>query len=272
MKHVRFYVLVGLLVLLLTAIPFPALVNPPELRKPQSPVPENPDEAVREETIYRDDRHTVSAHGDVLIIRNRKTGERYRMDAEGDRVAEVQRIRNKAAEETPLLGTELADGLKLTGASRIHIVQTAPTVKLVAVYPHPHSSEDKIIIDKTSNTLFFYQRGEPAKQYRVATGKQPEYTPEGTFSIVKKTPLPWGNGPETIYGPRWMGLAVPCEKDRRRAHDARAPRGDKYGIHGTNEPESIGTYASGGCIRLKNEDIVELYELVEVGTTVQIIP
>ena len=44
--------------------------------------------------------------------------------------------------------------------------------------------------------------------------------------------------------------------------------GGKYAIHGTNRPESIGTYASYGCIRMFNEDVVDLFDRVKVGTEV----
>ena len=44
--------------------------------------------------------------------------------------------------------------------------------------------------------------------------------------------------------------------------------GDKYAIHGTNRPASIGTYASAGCIRMMNEDVLDLFERVNVGTPV----
>ena len=47
---------------------------------------------------------------------------------------------------------------------------------------------------------------------------------------------------------------------------------DEYAIHGTNRPSSIGTYASYGCIRMLNEDIVHLYEQVNVGTRVVVVP
>ena len=47
---------------------------------------------------------------------------------------------------------------------------------------------------------------------------------------------------------------------------------DQYAIHGTNRPRSIGTYASYGCIRMRNEDIVELYGHVGVGTRVVVVP
>jgi len=47
---------------------------------------------------------------------------------------------------------------------------------------------------------------------------------------------------------------------------------DEYAIHGTNRPSSIGTYASYGCIRMLNEDIVHLYDQVSVGTRVVVVP
>ncbi|MFC7052320.1 L,D-transpeptidase [Hansschlegelia quercus] len=47
---------------------------------------------------------------------------------------------------------------------------------------------------------------------------------------------------------------------------------DQYAIHGTNRPNSIGTYASYGCIRMRNEDIVDLFEKVRVGARVTVVP
>ncbi|WP_054692289.1 L,D-transpeptidase family protein [Syntrophomonas palmitatica] len=62
----------------------------------------------------------------------------------------------------------------------------------------------------------------------------------------------WGNG----FGTRWMGLNVPW---------------GIFGIHGTNKPYSIGSYASHGCIRMFNRQVEELYPLVPWGTTVRIV-
>jgi hypothetical protein len=50
----------------------------------------------------------------------------------------------------------------------------------------------------------------------------------------------------------------------------RLEMGDGYGIHGTDQPESVGRSVSHGCVRLRNEDIAKLYEMVEVGTPVYI--
>ena len=75
-------------------------------------------------------------------------------------------------------------------------------------------------------------------------------TPLGTFKIIEKAK--WGGG----FGSRWMGLDVPW---------------GKYGIHGTNKPGSIGFNASAGCIRMRNKDVEELYNIVDYNTTVAIV-
>jgi len=56
-------------------------------------------------------------------------------------------------------------------------------------------------------------------------------------------------------GSRWLGLSIP---------------GGRYGIHGTNNPASIGGYVSNGCIRMHNRDIEEIFPRVEIGTPVEI--
>lgn len=104
-----------------------------------------------------------------------------------------------------------------------------------------------IVINKSERKLTLYKDGEVFKQYPVALGKPSTPTPVGEWKIVSKGI--WGGG----FGTRWMGLNVPW---------------GKYGIHGTNKPGSIGTYASGGCIRMFNKDVEELYPQVPMGTTV----
>lgn len=125
----------------------------------------------------------------------------------------------------------------------------------------------RIVIDKSENNLRLYQDGRLYKTYRVATGKDPAQTPEGRFSIVFKTVNPsWtnprtqefipGGKPNNPLGSRWLGLSV--------------GGGREYGIHGTNQPWSIGTHVSLGCVRMHNRDVEELYRLVPLGTQVTI--
>lgn len=107
-----------------------------------------------------------------------------------------------------------------------------------------------IEVDKKQLSVIDSKTNKTIKNYIVATGKSDFLTPLGTFRIVEKAR--WGEG----FGSRWLGLNVPW---------------GKYGIHGTNNPGSIGYNASAGCVRMRNKDVEELYDLVEQNTTVTII-
>lgn len=109
----------------------------------------------------------------------------------------------------------------------------------------------RIVINVKNHTLTLYKNNSPFKTYPVAVGKASSPTPKGTFKIINKAINPGGP-----FGARWLGL--------------NAPYGD-YGIHGTNNPSSIGKNISNGCIRMFNKDVIELNSLVPIGTVVQII-
>jgi hypothetical protein len=120
----------------------------------------------------------------------------------------------------------------------------------------------KIEVNKKTNYLYLYENGKVIKTYRVATGKTKELTPEGTFPLVVKINGPsWKDvppGPNNPLGPRWNGISVNGDNGR------------SYGIHGTNQPNSIGTNASAGCIRMLNNQVIELYNLIYEGVPVWI--
>lgn len=124
-----------------------------------------------------------------------------------------------------------------------------------------------IIINKSNNNLYHLKGNEIIKRYPVATGKTPEHTPEGKFTIVTKYINPaWGGA--GIYKPirggaannplgkRWMGLSI--------------KGGGSYGIHGNSDQDSIGKYVTLGCVRMFNEDVESLYQLIDYGTPVWI--
>ncbi|MCM8711306.1 L,D-transpeptidase family protein [Clostridium sp. SYSU_GA19001] len=108
-----------------------------------------------------------------------------------------------------------------------------------------------ILIDLNEQSLYLIDKNKNSivKTYSIASGKPSSPSPIGTWTIISKGK--WGEG----FGTRWMGLNVPW---------------GKYGIHGTNRPSSVGSYASHGCIRMFNKDVEELYSLVGYGTTVVI--
>ena len=124
-----------------------------------------------------------------------------------------------------------------------------------------NSSDYLIIINPHYNSLDIYYGGTILKELQCATGKASTPSPQGQFQIVNKIVKPAYKGKlsgskDNPLGQRWMGLSVP------------GTGGSKYGIHGTNEEDSIGTNASHGCIRMHNAEVEEIFEFMPVGTTV----
>ena len=107
-----------------------------------------------------------------------------------------------------------------------------------------------ITVSLSAHQLTLYNDGTVEKNYPVAVGKIATTTPSGRFTIINKQANPGGP-----FGAFWMGLSEP-----------------HYGIHGTNDPSSIGKSVSHGCIRMYNDDVLELSKLVSVGTPVTIVP
>lgn len=119
-----------------------------------------------------------------------------------------------------------------------------------------------IVVSLQDRKLALIENGKVKKVYTVAVGKPSTPSPEGTFTIQRRVANPtYHHGDKTVapgpmnpVGTRWMGLSKAG-----------------YGIHGTNEPRSIGKAASHGCIRMAKADLEEFYALVAVGDQVQIV-
>lgn len=136
--------------------------------------------------------------------------------------------------------------------------------------PPPAEGQNRVIIVKSRNLLYLYLKGELARVFPIASGRSTSLTPVGVFPVVVKAVDPaWkspegkiypGGIPENPLGSRWLGISVDGDD------------GLHYGLHGTNAPLSIGTYASSGCVRMINEQAEELYDLVPMGTLVEIRP
>lgn len=106
-----------------------------------------------------------------------------------------------------------------------------------------------IFIDASRLRLALRFGGEVLSTSTVAVGKLSTPTPRGTWIVTDKAV--WGGA----FGARWMGMSVPW---------------GRYGVHGTNQPGSIGYNASAGCVRMLNRDVTVLYRYVPVGTLVVI--
>lgn len=106
-----------------------------------------------------------------------------------------------------------------------------------------------ITINTSARTLTLYDGGKAVNTYPVGIGKTVTPTPTGVYSIASKVPNPGGP-----FGIMWLGLSI-----------------SHYGIHGTNNPSSIGKQVSHGCIRMHNRDVLALAKQVAIGTPVRII-
>ncbi len=103
--------------------------------------------------------------------------------------------------------------------------------------------------------------GEVVKIFSTAVGAAISPSPTGTFRVVSRLDRPTYYHPGVVIPPgkrnplgtRWLGLSV-----------------KGFGIHGTHVPRSIGRAASHGCIRMRNSDIEELFEMVKVGDIVEL--
>jgi lipoprotein-anchoring transpeptidase ErfK/SrfK len=120
----------------------------------------------------------------------------------------------------------------------------------------------EIVVSLDDRKLALVEDGQVVKVYPVAVGKPSTPSPEGTFTIERRVANPTYHhdgrtippGPGNPVGTRWMGLSI-----------------KGYGIHGTNDPRSIGKAASHGCIRMAKADLENLYPQVAVGDSVEFI-
>lgn len=128
-----------------------------------------------------------------------------------------------------------------------------------------------ILIDKSDYKLYVLKDNEVVKQWGVAVGAKPGQkqragdmtTPTGKFEVDEILDASYwthdfGDGKGEIkgaYGPKFISLVTGW---------------DGIGIHGTHAPESIGTMASEGCVRMRNDELLELLPYVQVGSKVTI--
>lgn len=138
---------------------------------------------------------------------------------------------------------------------------TDETTRSKTVRPLKDDVTRQIVISIQDRKLALVENGSVLKTYDVAVGAEVSSSPEGSFHVVNRLTSPTyyhrGNvipaGKDNPLGTRWMGLST-----------------KGFGIHGTNQPKSIGHAASHGCIRMAKKDLEELFELVRVGDAVEI--
>jgi lipoprotein-anchoring transpeptidase ErfK/SrfK len=135
-----------------------------------------------------------------------------------------------------------------------------------------HEAPGTVIIDTPNTYLYYVLGGGQAIRYGIGVGRD-GFTWSGTQTITKKAEWPdWTPPPEMIarqpYLPRQMAGGPGNPLGARAMYLG----GTIYRIHGTNAPETIGTHVSSGCLRLTNQDVIDLYSRVNVGTRVIVLP
>jgi lipoprotein-anchoring transpeptidase ErfK/SrfK len=129
-----------------------------------------------------------------------------------------------------------------------------------------------IVIDTPNTYLYLVLGNGRALRYGIGVGRE-GFTWSGSERISRLAEWPDWNPPEQMierqpYLPRFMAGGEGNPLGARALY-----LGDTlYRIHGTNQPSTIGTFVSSGCIRLTNEDIMDLYKRVKVGTRVVVLP
>jgi lipoprotein-anchoring transpeptidase ErfK/SrfK len=178
---------------------------------------------------------------------------------------QFSRAKDGVAVDRRTMGAEIGEQLRSGARDPLTLLTNAVTPKRTVATFGP-----VIVITRGANTLRLYRGMRLVRTFRVATGQAIYPTPSGVWRIVDMQRNPWWYpptydewakgltpvppGPSNPLGTRWMGLNAPG-----------------VGIHGTDDPTSIGYSASHGCIRMQVPDAEWLFEHVHVGTPVVVL-
>jgi len=129
-----------------------------------------------------------------------------------------------------------------------------------------------IIVDTPNTYLYYVLPGGKAIRYGIGVGRE-GFTWAGVKTVERKAEWPdWTPPAEMIarspYLPRFMAGGATNPLGARAMYLS----GSFYRIHGTNAPATIGSRATAGCIRMVNDDVIDLYDRVKVGTKVVVLP
>ncbi|CUA89084.1 L,D-transpeptidase [Chelatococcus daeguensis] len=159
------------------------------------------------------------------------------------------------------------------GAASVALALLAAPAKSREIVSFSGYAPGTVVVRTKERRLYFVAREGVALRYRVAVGK-PGKQWRGITHIDGKYVRPAWSPPAEVkrdnpHLPDVIPGGVPQNPMGERALTL---MGDEYAIHGTNRPDSIGRFASYGCIRMHNTDIIDLFDRVTVGTPVVVLP
>lgn len=131
------------------------------------------------------------------------------------------------------------------------------------------TAPSNMLVDLDARMAFYRHGSEVVMAWQIGIGREGHATPVGTFTVGNKLSepvwtrrgkpaLPYGH-PENLLGARWMGWFQDGAKT-------------DYGFHGTNNPQGVGGRVSSGCVRMRDEDVSALFELLPAGSQVVVQP
>ncbi len=129
-----------------------------------------------------------------------------------------------------------------------------------------------IVVDTPNTFLYLVMPGGKAMRYGIGVGRE-GFTWSGVKSIERKAEWPdWTPPAEMIQRQPYLPRFVAGGPTNPLGARAMYLSGSVYRIHGTNAPSTIGGRVSSGCIRMVNEDVIDLYNRIQVGTKVVVLP
>jgi len=166
------------------------------------------------------------------------------------------------------IGALVVAGPSAIARSNVNAIDTEPVVGAMAASSVLPSAVLSLELRLSDRRLVVYQGEMLVANYEVAVGREGWNTPTGEFSVFQKQVDPYwehpftGNvvppGPDNPLGTRWIGFWSDGQ--------------NSIGFHGTPDESVIGSAVSHGCVRMRNEDVVALYEKVSIDTPVRVVP
>lgn len=168
-------------------------------------------------------------------------------------------------------------GMALTQSRPQHALQyqtqyvSHPTFLRQVVNYRTHETPGTLVVDTRRHYLYLVMRDGKAMRYGIGVARM-GFEWRGTHRVSAKREWPSWTPPAEMHA-RQPGLPKFMEGGPNNPMGARALYlgSTLYRIHGTNEPWSIGRSVSSGCIRMTNEDVIDLYQRASVGTKVVVI-
>jgi lipoprotein-anchoring transpeptidase ErfK/SrfK len=162
---------------------------------------------------------------------------------------------------TPAYANPNDDGVELRSDLRRQVVNYRTT-----------EAPGTIVIDTPNTFLYLVMPGGKAMRYGIGVGRE-GFTWSGVKTIERKAEWPdWTPPPEMIQRQPYLPRFVAGGPTNPLGARAMYLSGSVYRIHGTNAPSTIGGRVSSGCIRMVNEDVIDLYNRVQVGAKVVVLP